>query len=229
MTTTATETAATRDPEDMFRDAIELMRDAYGSHVEACADGVEERVREGGDGFDLTQILHEEIDGDSWVIWTNKAKAVCLVSSNSGYSVSEYGAEGVVKGGEIDWSAMAFGALSQDVTEELDLARGRHLDAGTVAGFFGEDADADPECDHADGCERMARWRGLDAKGKPIATFCATHRLSRIRMASSYGRCCDGSYVEPVGGSGGNACRIALGRARDREGGLRSGLCRHAT
>lgn len=184
MTTTTTETTETvRDAEDLFRDAIEMMRDAYRSHVKACADSVEARVREQEDGFDFGEIQHEDLDGDSWVIWTDKAKAVVLVSGNGGAYFEDLGSDGVVKGGDIDWSALAYMALRADVYEELDQ-RGREMNADTVAEFFGEDEDEEespvrlrsPTCDHADGCERMALWRGLDEKGKSIATFCATHR-----------------------------------------------------
>lgn len=114
-----------RDHNDLLTDAMNAMREAYNAHVTDLAKGLAKEIREGdhGEGEDcrerLHEVLHETCDGDHWVIWTNKAKAVCLVSTNSGASIDNFGTDGVVKDGDINWSSLAYGALEADLIEAL--------------------------------------------------------------------------------------------------------------
>lgn len=131
--TTATDSEKTpRNADDMLRDALDLIRQAYWHHVRDIAH---EAMQNAGDGdfgkpgedsddhirekFD--EWLWESIDGDGWVIYTQKAQAVCLVSDNDGAYADEYGEDGIVENGALAWSRLAFAALRADVIERLGI------------------------------------------------------------------------------------------------------------
>jgi len=104
--------------------------ESYWREVRAIALGV---LRDAVEyGRETSDVLHEAIDGHSWVICTAKAQLVAAWSENDGHAIAEFGAECVVKGGCLDWSALAFGAMYADV---LDLLFALDGDA------FGEGAD----------------------------------------------------------------------------------------
>lgn len=108
--------------EQKLNNAIGLMRDAYRAHVRELAGDIIDHAKDEpeGDRDSLLEYMHETIDGDGWVIYTSKAQAVCLVSSNDDAYVDNYGTDGIVSDGGLNWSAMAYAALEADVLEELD-------------------------------------------------------------------------------------------------------------
>ncbi len=63
--------------------------------------------------------LHQTIDGHSRVIYTASAKECLYESSNDGAYFDDFGSEGAVKDGSLNWSALAFCAFRQDVLEAL--------------------------------------------------------------------------------------------------------------
>ena len=139
-----TPTDTTRTPEDAIRDALQLIRREYRERVSLIADDViDEARREYADGVSSSDLadavdthLHESVDGDEWIIYTQKAQLVLLVSDND-VAWTEYGMEAMAGDG-MEWSRMAFAAMEADVMDEL---RGRGFDPGDPADFFMEEED----------------------------------------------------------------------------------------
>ena len=63
--------------------------------------------------------LHETIDGHHDVIYTSCAMEVVRQSRNDGAYFEQFGDEGAVKDGAINWSALAYCALEADVQEAI--------------------------------------------------------------------------------------------------------------
>lgn len=103
-----------------FNSAICMLRDEYFDHVESLAADF---VAEIGDEYRSREALYDGImercDGDAWVIYTARAQAVAMVSDSVGDAISEFGADCVVSGGEINWSFIACAALVRDVQNAL--------------------------------------------------------------------------------------------------------------
>ncbi len=78
----------------------------------------------GGKMYDFREALDERvwetIDGHQWVIYTAYNFDIMRFSDNSGYSAENFGAESIVKDGELNTAAIAFGALYADVIEHSD-------------------------------------------------------------------------------------------------------------
>ena len=111
--------------EDMFKAAIANMRDAYNQHIKDLAEECARQLRAGDLGTGeaaregLIEHLHETVDGDGWVNNTQFAKATLLVSGNAGAFVDNFGSDGLVNKGDLNWSGMAYAAVEQDVLEAL--------------------------------------------------------------------------------------------------------------
>lgn len=90
---------------------------AYWAEVRAIALDVLQEAVEHDRPAD--EHLWETIDGHGWVIYTAKAQLVLAWSPNDGYSIENWGADGAVEDGQIQWSRLAFGALYADVSELL--------------------------------------------------------------------------------------------------------------
>lgn len=119
-------TKDTRSAEDLFRDAIDLARSAYCKHYREIGDEIIQMGRDGEWGYDddarekLSEYMHETIDSDGWVIYTQKAQMVCCLSENDGAYIDNFGTDGIVDDGAINWSRLAFAALEADVYAYLD-------------------------------------------------------------------------------------------------------------
>ena len=96
---------------DVSEYAESILSETIADHPEADADEMREEVQE---------RLHETVDGCQEVIYTWRAQLVLAHSSNDGYAASEFGAESVLDScGNLHWSALAYGAMYADVSEEL--------------------------------------------------------------------------------------------------------------
>lgn len=76
--------------------------------------GIGEEAREG-----FLTWLHETIDGHQYVIYTAKSQVVLAISSNDGAYVENFGTDGVVSDGSLNWGALAFAAMEQDLVDEF--------------------------------------------------------------------------------------------------------------
>lgn len=104
--------------------ALSLATRAYRTHVEEIAEDFREDMRRGEITTDeqLSDRMHEAIDGDGWVIYTRKAQLVCIISQNDDAYFTELGGEGAADRDGINWSPIAFMALRADVQEALDVS-----------------------------------------------------------------------------------------------------------
>lgn len=91
----------------------------YYDEVKSLARRVLEETRERGDEDELYDVLHETIDGHQWVIYTCYHYQVLQHSDNDGYTLAEWGSDGVVTNGVLNTSLLAFGALYGDVSERI--------------------------------------------------------------------------------------------------------------
>jgi hypothetical protein len=107
--------------EEQLSQAQARMSRAYQLHVEELArDIVDAAKRDEMDADEVDTYIHESIDSDGWVIYTHKAHAVLLASSNDSAYFDELGNDGAITDGGINWSALAYMALRADVMEELE-------------------------------------------------------------------------------------------------------------
>lgn len=105
----------------------ELTTRDYESHVSDLASSIvaelRDRVKDGEGGESLREWLidhlHEVCDSDGWVIYTSKAKFIVCERGTEAYT-DQFGEEGLTKDGDINWSAIAYMALEQDIYEELE-------------------------------------------------------------------------------------------------------------
>lgn len=113
--------AAPRTSDELQEFADDVKRRAYFEHVGSVAEEIEQEIRDGDlDMDEWTDALHERADSDAWVIYTASALDVLRYSENDGYSITEFGAEGIVLDGVVQWSVLAYGALYADVMERVD-------------------------------------------------------------------------------------------------------------
>jgi hypothetical protein len=63
--------------------------------------------------------IHETVDGHEFVIYTAKAQSVLAISANDGAYIENYGTEGVVCDGGLNWSGLAYAAMEADLFEAL--------------------------------------------------------------------------------------------------------------
>jgi hypothetical protein len=68
----------------------------------------------------LLEHIHETIDGSSRVIYTQSAMLGLFASDNDGAYFDQFGEDGAVTDGCINWSALCFSAFEADVQKHLD-------------------------------------------------------------------------------------------------------------
>lgn len=93
----------------------------YNEEIRSLAEDYVKRIKAGDfeDREAFLQDVHETLDGHAFVIYTFKAQCVCLVSDNSDVYVDNYGSDGLVKDGYINWEAMAYAAMEADLLDAL--------------------------------------------------------------------------------------------------------------
>jgi hypothetical protein len=136
----------TQDARISFADAIGALRAEYYSDIRDIAQEIKKAIEDGEieDRDSLQTRIHETCDGNQWVIYTQNAQVVLLVSSNDGAYADEYGAEGMTTDGAINWSVMAYAAMEQDLMEQLD-SEGVDVNGDTPAEMLGKEEEADDE------------------------------------------------------------------------------------
>lgn len=102
-----------------YRDEVRSIAEEAVSEARSGAFGSGEEAREA-----FSERLWETLDGHCFVIYTAKAQAVLCHSDNDGAAVEQYGGDGLVKDGALNWSLMAYCAMEADVTEALDRVDG---------------------------------------------------------------------------------------------------------
>lgn len=115
--------------EDMSRrEYWEEVASLAKSITEECLEGfdaeIQAEIREDNDHGGFREALNERtwetIDGHQWVIYTAYNFDIMRFSDNTGYSAENFGVESIVKDGDLNTAAIAFGALYADVIEHSD-------------------------------------------------------------------------------------------------------------
>lgn len=93
----------------------------YRDSVRGIVVSVIERVR---DGEDPSDVLHEEVDGSYWVIYTHAAQAVLNHSRNDDAIFDQLGSDALAECSSMAevYTRAAYYALYEDVIEELSDA-----------------------------------------------------------------------------------------------------------
>jgi len=102
--------------------AINILTHDYYNDVRSVAKDLATRMKHGEiDGDEYQDAVHAAIEGTQRIIYTFQAKCGLLVSDNADAYSEEFGEEGMVVGGNIQWERLAFVAMQQDVYKELDV------------------------------------------------------------------------------------------------------------
>jgi hypothetical protein len=107
--------------EETMEDAMRVLRADHWQYVRGLAEEAEALCKSGelADAEALDEWLHETVDGSDRVIYTWKAQRLLLCTENQDAMADEYGTEGLVEDGSVNWGGMAYHALLADVRELL--------------------------------------------------------------------------------------------------------------
>ena len=113
--------AALLTEEEIVKTAEGIKYRAYHDTVRGFVTDLQEQIAAGDitDADGAREYLEQSIDGCHDVIYTHAAIEVCRQSSNDGAYFDDFGTEGAVTDGGIEWSKLAYCALLADVMEEL--------------------------------------------------------------------------------------------------------------
>lgn len=135
--------------------AGECKRRAYYTEIRRMAEDYKERVAAGEfeDREALIDDIRQTIDGHHDVIYTACAKDVVRYSDNDGACEDAYGSEGIVEGGQVQWSRLAYAAMEADFFEQLS-AEGVDVNAEFCSTHhIPEEDGACPKCEADAGSE----------------------------------------------------------------------------
>lgn len=105
-----------RITEEQHEEAMRTLRAEYHQGVKSLVDHVASRLSEGGQ--DVSDIVHEVVDGSYWVIYTHANFQVLMCSDNHDAYTDSYG-DPAIQGTAINWAALAFAAVEQDINERM--------------------------------------------------------------------------------------------------------------
>jgi hypothetical protein len=150
------------------KEADRIKAAEYQETVRDVAKGIIDAVRAGEvtDWDDLETRLHEDIDGHHDVIYTYAAMQVILHSSNDSAYFEDFGDEGAVEDGAIQWSRLAYAALMADVREELQRSDEIDMDEDDL-GYF--------ECED---CEKRFQRSAWESEETDLCTGCEDKRAN---------------------------------------------------
>lgn len=166
----------TETPEQAVDRAIGIIRhDYYQDTVDLATsirDELNGRLKEQEYGESLREWLMEHIDetidGTQRVIYTMQAKLGVISSDNDGAYFEEFGEEGAVEDGGINWSRLCYSAMRADVLKELERL---DVDVNSPVPACGECDDEDQESE---------RW---EIEDQMLCTACKDKALAKQRAA----------------------------------------------
>jgi hypothetical protein len=102
--------------------AHRVLRQDYFDDVRGVAEDLKERLAEGefSDRDDFTQAIDEAVDGHGRIVYTGQALECLRYSENDGAYADEFGEDGIVEGGSIMWSRLAYSAFRANIIERLE-------------------------------------------------------------------------------------------------------------
>jgi len=118
------EHAYPKDGDELASYGHDIIRREYYDSVRSYADDIIQCLKDGefGDEEDdaresIQERLSETADSSQWVIYALKTMDVLRYSDNDSAYVDEYGSEGIVEDGNINWSRLAYAAFEADISE----------------------------------------------------------------------------------------------------------------
>jgi hypothetical protein len=107
----------------LVKDAHAVLRASYYREIRGLADDLLDELKRGAlevDGEAVDRWIHETLDGHQRVIYTYEAQMVAIISDHDNAYADNYGADGLVQDGAINWAGIAYAAMREDLLEELD-------------------------------------------------------------------------------------------------------------
>lgn len=142
-----------REPtnDEKIEAARRVLRADYWDDVRRVAEDFKENVESGHiTSLDEAETwLHESVDGTQRVIYTGQAIEGLLYTDHESAFVDEFGEEGLVESGDVNWSGLMYSALMADVRKTLgdieDLIAEAETACYSCGLAFTEDDDTDVE------------------------------------------------------------------------------------
>lgn len=111
--------------EDNVNSARAVLTRDYKNDVSSLVESIASAIDSGdvaaGDGDALIEYIDQTIDGTQRVIYTQEAKeGLILGTDNEDAYSDDFGEEGIVQGGSINWSALMYAAMRQDVYSAME-------------------------------------------------------------------------------------------------------------
>lgn len=100
-----------------------ILRRAYWDDVREIIRDAKDEITSGNlarDEDTIREYLHETVDGHQRVIYAHLNFETLLCCSNEDAYTQDFGGEGVVTGGAVNWSVLAHAALYNDVMQQAD-------------------------------------------------------------------------------------------------------------
>lgn len=97
-----------------MREAIRPIALDYREDVRGMA---QDAIDESTDEESMSEYIHESVDGSWWITYTWPSQFVLLISDNQDAYTDAFGATGAVADGAVNWAALAYCAMRQDVEE----------------------------------------------------------------------------------------------------------------
>lgn len=107
--------------EDITRAADGIAAREYRDTIAGIIEDLKDQIKAGDvtDSDDAREWLEQTIDGHHDVIYTSAAQEVCRQSRNDQAYFDDFGSEGAITDGGIEWSKLAYCAMLADVMEEI--------------------------------------------------------------------------------------------------------------
>jgi hypothetical protein len=106
-----------RTSEEQHDDAMRVLNAEYYEGVRGLAQEVDRLIKD--EGMDEGDALHQVVDGSYWVIYTHANFQVLMCSSNHDAYTEDFG-DVPMQGRDVNWAALAYAAMAQDVSERLN-------------------------------------------------------------------------------------------------------------
>lgn len=98
--------------------ALDVLRQDYWQDIRGTGDSIIKEVKDGDitsrDEFE--ERLRQDIDGSSRVIYTLENQLTLICSDEADAYVEDFGEDGLVKDGAINWPGLAFAAFMAEPT-----------------------------------------------------------------------------------------------------------------
>jgi len=104
---------------DKMEMGFDLIKDAYNNELRTIIKEAKREVKLGRiiSEDELIEWLEQTVDGHEYIMYTWQAQAVLLASENSNTYLEEFGSEGFIKDGEINWEVLAYSAMLLDLQQ----------------------------------------------------------------------------------------------------------------